>query len=146
MTNKFFNIRCINWGSLLTRQTSSYGVSVWKEYVASLISLYKNNGAVSCVGIDFQLRHWLSTGHRYTQILSWILLSHGQIYIATATHSLLWLIPAKWVSLHFIEMTSPEFPCKVTVIQKNVAGFFVWILTWISSLVLPGKQKVISVD
>ncbi len=25
--NKFFNIRCINWGSLLTRQTSSYGVS-----------------------------------------------------------------------------------------------------------------------
>ncbi len=24
-----------------------------KEYVASLIGLYKNNGAVSCVGINF---------------------------------------------------------------------------------------------
>ena len=29
MRNKFFNIRCINWGSLLTRLTSSYGVSVF---------------------------------------------------------------------------------------------------------------------
>ncbi len=26
---------------------------VYKEYVASLIGLYKNNGAVWCVGINF---------------------------------------------------------------------------------------------
>ena len=31
----------------------SKGGMVGKEYVASLIGLYKNNGAVSCVGINF---------------------------------------------------------------------------------------------
>ncbi len=45
MKNKFFNIRCINWGSLLTRQTSSYGVSAVEERV---IVLFNRNLPIRC--------------------------------------------------------------------------------------------------
>ncbi len=42
-----------------------------QEYVASLIGLYKNNGAVSCVGIYFLLIHHRTHTHPdFTQILS----------------------------------------------------------------------------
>ena len=37
------------WGNFWHR------FGVLKEYVASLTGLYRNNGAVSCVGIDFHL-------------------------------------------------------------------------------------------
>ncbi len=37
----------------LTRLKWKYGNGLWKEYVASLIGLYKNNGVVTCVGIYF---------------------------------------------------------------------------------------------
>ncbi len=42
-------------------------ISLFKEYVASLIGLYKNNGAVSCVGINFH-----SIGPLYNARTLWL--------------------------------------------------------------------------
>ncbi len=61
----------------------------YKEYVASLIGLYKNNGAVSCVAIKFLLILHHKT-HKYlgfTQIASWMRFTHGQLWIESATRS-----------------------------------------------------------
>ncbi len=62
-----------------------------KECVAVLIGLYKKNGAVSCVGIDFyliwSLYHAVWDGSSYTWIPSWTEFDCGQISIETATHS-----------------------------------------------------------
>ncbi len=44
-------------------------IGALKEYVASLIGLYKNNGAVLCAGIFF-LHHRTHTDREFTQILS----------------------------------------------------------------------------
>ena len=33
----------------------TFSLLLWKEYVSLLIGLYKNNGSVSCVGINFLL-------------------------------------------------------------------------------------------
>ncbi len=66
-----------------------------KEYVASLIGLYKNNGAVSCVGNYYlfitELAHRVHPG--MSQDVSCNLIPHcmghchGQILIETATYS-----------------------------------------------------------
>ncbi len=37
-----------------------FGAKLSKEFVASLIGLYKNNGAVSCVGINFHFPQAMS--------------------------------------------------------------------------------------
>ena len=69
-----------------------------KECVAVLIGLYKKNGAVSRVGIDFcliwslylvktWLHHGVCEGSSYTWITSWTEFDYGQISIETATHS-----------------------------------------------------------
>ena len=63
-----------------------------KEYVASSIGLYKNNGAVSCVGIDFhlcrslyhartQLVHEIKRNmhHGFTETVGFIGSTHGQL-------------------------------------------------------------------
>ena len=76
-----FSLKLLTWGSFrvllswLRQKVTLYQVDVWlqwlvqrdKEYVASLIGLYKNNGAVSCVGIDFHLIR--SLYHARTQLV-----------------------------------------------------------------------------
>ena len=68
------------------------GKFFFKEYVASLIGLYKNNGAVSCVGICTQLTYRIHPGvsHDVTfnLIPNRIGFCHGQILIEPATYSL----------------------------------------------------------
>ena len=57
-----------------------------KEYVASITGLYKNNGAVSCVGINFvifyslySIHHRAHMHHGFTEIASLIGFTHGQL-------------------------------------------------------------------
>ena len=53
-----------------------------KEYVASLIGLYKNNGVVSCVGINFHLIRssltfhgpWVYSDTKLNMIISWAIM------------------------------------------------------------------------
>ncbi len=59
-----------------------------KEYVASLIELYKNHGAVSCIGIYFLLHPGMSHGLTFNLIPNCMRFCHGQISIETATYSL----------------------------------------------------------
>ena len=56
-----------------------------KEYVASLIGLYKNNGAVLCVGNNFP---FISYGVTFNLIPNCMKFNYGQISIETATYSL----------------------------------------------------------
>ena len=69
-----------------------------KEYVAVLIGLYRNYGAVTWVRIYFHwiwslqlvrtwLHHWVWEGSNYTWIPSWVRSDCGQISIETTTHS-----------------------------------------------------------
>ncbi len=47
------------------------------EYVASLIGLYKNNGAVSCVGINASLTFhgpWVYSDTELNMIISWVIM------------------------------------------------------------------------
>ena len=64
------------------------------EYVASLMGLYKNSGAVSCAATYFLLiwslysiHHGWWEGSRYPWTPSWTRINYGHISIETATHS-----------------------------------------------------------
>ncbi len=64
------------------RQENILTWKVCKEYVASLIGLYKNNGAVSCAGTFFLLITY-TIGHTdrdVTQILILMRFTHGQLW------------------------------------------------------------------
>ncbi len=86
-----------NWSDLLTNWLISN--TKYKEYAASLIGLYKNNGAVSCVGIYFlfmllcckqltyRVHPGVSHGVNFKLPPNHIGFCHGQILIETATYS-----------------------------------------------------------
>ncbi len=71
-------------------KSSSYWVK--KEYVASLIGLYKNDGAVLYVGNFFLVIYSRYTAKTQQHVIFTLLCNcigffHGQILIETATHS-----------------------------------------------------------
>ncbi len=81
--------------SYIDQMQLEFSLSFWpQEYVASITGLYKNNGAVSCVGKYFPFIQQLyriylaiSQGVTFNLIPNHIESCYGQISIETATYS-----------------------------------------------------------
>ena len=90
-----------------------------KEYVASLIGLYKNNGAVLNCGIKFlsvwalyQMHPGTLLGCNKVRRYSWTGIEYGQILIGTATYSLLQSF-VHWNRMDLVDIHSCYLQCIV---------------------------------